>query len=266
MEEQLAAISMTNVSFNYGERAVLQEIDLQVNSGDFLGIVGPNGSGKSTLLKIMLGLLEPDAGDVRLFGVPIKAFKDWHRIGYISQKANSFNSGFPATVAEVVQMGLTARRGLFKRVTPADKLAVKQALQAVGMTDYSNQLIGKLSGGQQQRVFIAKALVANPDLLLLDEPTVGVDATSMADFYELLEKIHRHQHKTLVMVTHDIGAITTRVNRIACLNRRIYFHGASEQFVANQEQILSRAYQHPVQHLQHGHTTNGDCHCGGEHK
>ncbi len=150
-------VDVQNVSFSYGDRLVLEDVNLTVERGAFVGLVGPNGGGKSTLIKLILGLLKPDRGEIRLFGQPLERFRAWTKIGYVSQKANSFNSGFPATVFEVVAMGLFGKMGLFKWMGKREKEKVYQTLEWVGMAEYARQPIGKLSGGQQQRVFIARA-------------------------------------------------------------------------------------------------------------
>ncbi len=168
-------IDIQNVSFQYDYTQVLKNISLRVEQGDFLALLGPNGSGKSTLLKIILGLLKPLSGEVQLFGESSATFKHREWIGYVSQKSNAFNSGFPATVQEVVKSGLTKKLGLFKRPGRNAKEQVEEALKAVGMDAFMHRNIGELSGGQQQRVFIARALVSDPKLLILDEPTVGID-------------------------------------------------------------------------------------------
>jgi len=246
-------IELKNVSFSYGNRSVLHDINLVVNKGDFLGVVGPNGSGKSSLLKIILGILKPQTGTVKIANTLITSFKQWHRIGYISQKSNSFNSGFPATVSEVIALGLISKRGLFRRLNKDDQQQVLDTIRLVDLEEYRHQLIGQLSGGQQQRVFIAKALVANPDIMIFDEPTVGVDANSMESFYQLLEDLHIKHNKTIILVSHDIGAISTRVNRIACLNRELHFHGDNTEFIEHQDEILMRAYKHSIQVVEHAH-------------
>src|SRR5699024_6913387 len=169
-----SVLSLKNISFSYGDRQVLEDVNLSIPKGDFLGLVGPNGGGKTTLIKIILGLLKPDKGDVKILNEPLTSFKQWNRIGYVSQKANSFNKGFPATVFEVVSMGLTAKIGYFRFMRKKDKAKVLQAIKDVDMEEYTYENIGKLSGGQQQRIFIARALVGNPEILILDEPTVGV--------------------------------------------------------------------------------------------
>lgn len=153
-------IEMKDISYSYGQRNVIDHIHLTVEEGNFLALVGPNGSGKTTLLKCLLGLIKPQQGELKLFGTPAQKFKDWDQIGFVSQKANSFNTGFPASVYEVVASGLTAKIGLFKRMSKQDKLQVDEAIRSVGIQDLKHQNIGELSGGQQQRTFIARALVS----------------------------------------------------------------------------------------------------------
>ncbi|WJP99539.1 ABC transporter ATP-binding protein [Geobacillus stearothermophilus] len=245
-------LQIEDVSFRYENENVLEHVSLTVPKGAFLGLVGPNGSGKSTLLKCVLGLLKPSHGRILLFGEPVESFRAWHRIGFVSQKANSFNRGFPATVEEVAASGLTAKRGLFRLLTKEDRRAVTAALEAVGLSELAKRNIGELSGGQQQRVFIARALASQPDLLILDEPTVGVDARHVHEFYELLGDLNR-RGLTLILVTHDIGTITERVTHIACLNRHLYFHGKAEEFEQLGDEAISQFYGHPLHVLSHEH-------------
>ena len=246
-------IECKHINFGYGSNEVLKDIDFVVEQGDYVGLVGPNGSGKSTLLKIILGLAKPDQGEVFLFGKPISSFKDWHKIGYVSQKANSFNSGFPATVEEVVSMGLYGKLGLFSRLSKSHKERVLQAIDQVGLSDFTYRNIGKLSGGQQQRAFIARAIVAKPSLLILDEPTVGVDTESVERFYQLLATLHNKHQLTLLMVTHDIGMMTHHVTKIACLNKKIHFHGPPSEFQQKQSEILAEAYGSHMNLVEHHH-------------
>ncbi|MED4400953.1 metal ABC transporter ATP-binding protein [Metabacillus fastidiosus] len=246
-------IEINNLSFTYEHQTVLEHIDLIVEEGSFLGLVGPNGSGKTTLLKCVLGLLKSKSGEIRLFGTPINEFKNWHEIGFVSQKANSFNTGFPASVFEVVSSGLTSKLGLFKFLGKEDKEKVYKAIAAVGMSDFSKRNIGELSGGQQQRVFIARALVSDPKLLILDEPTVGVDAKTVQQFYDLLKELNDKLNITLILVTHDIGTITDKVTHVACLNKHLHFHGNSEQFELTKDHELAEFYGHSLQLLTHDH-------------
>ncbi|MDG5788773.1 metal ABC transporter ATP-binding protein [Evansella sp. AB-P1] len=252
------AIEINNVSFSYGQRNVLQDIHLKIPQGSFLGLVGPNGSGKSTLIKCILGLNTPNKGEIKLFGETVEKFHHWSEIGFVSQKANSFNSGFPATVYEVVSMGLYGKVGLFRFLNKKHKLKVFDAINKVGMGDYIHQNIGELSGGQQQRVFIARALVSDPKLLILDEPTVGVDAKSVKNFYLMLKKLNVENGMTLILVTHDIGAMTEYITDVACLNKCLHFHGGTNEFVENQEEMISSMYGHDVQILTHNHDHDHD--------
>ncbi|HYE81523.1 MAG TPA: ABC transporter ATP-binding protein [Clostridia bacterium] len=207
-----------NITFGYGRTNVLDGISTTIADGDFLGIVGPNGSGKSTLLKIFLGLLKPQKGTIRVFDTDISKFSQWGRIGYIPQKATSFNQGFPATVEEVVSTNLYPMVGLAGRISKAHREKVEAALRTVDMLEYKKRIIGRLSGGQQQRVFIAKSLVSDPSVIFMDEPTVGIDQKSEESFYELMDSLNKVRGITLVIVTHDIGAIDRRVNRVLCLS------------------------------------------------
>lgn len=246
-------LKMEHVSFRYEKENVLEDIHLAVPKGAFLGLVGPNGSGKSTLLKCVLGLLKPQQGHISLFGTPIESFKEWYRIGFVSQKANSFNSGFPATVYEVVASGLAAKRGMFRFLTKNDKQAVLEAIEAVGMSAFAKRNIGELSGGQQQRVFIARAIVSKPELLILDEPTVGVDIHHVQNFYNMLDELNQRLGITLILVTHDVGTITEKVTHVACLNKHLYFHGKAEEFEKLGEDALSQFYGHSLHVLSHQH-------------
>lgn len=246
-------IKINNLSYKYTKDKVLEDVSFEVPKGAFLVIVGPNGSGKSTLLKLILGLLKTQSGTIELFGENIRQFKDWQKIGFVSQKANSFNSGFPATVFEVVQSGLTKKIGLFKFASKEDKQKVKKALEAVDMLSYQNRNIGELSGGQQQRVFIARSLVVEPELMILDEPTVGVDAKNVHQFYELLEKLNKKLGITLILVTHDVGTVTDKVTHVACLNKNLHFHGNTAEYNQLNEEELSSLYGHDIKLLTHNH-------------
>ncbi|KUO74039.1 MAG: hypothetical protein APF77_02805 [Clostridia bacterium BRH_c25] len=211
-------IKIEDISFGYDRINVLDGVSTTIFDGDFLGIVGPNGSGKSTLLKIFLGLIKPQKGTIKVFDTDINKFNQWGKIGYIPQKATSFNQGFPATVEEVVSANLYPMLGLAGRISKSHREKVEEALQTVNMLEYKKRIIGRLSGGQQQRVFIAKSLVSAPRVIFMDEPTVGIDQKSEESFYELMDSLNKTRGITLVIVTHDTGAIDRRVNRILCLS------------------------------------------------
>ncbi|TCS83102.1 metal ABC transporter ATP-binding protein [Tepidibacillus fermentans] len=245
-------IEIHNLSFQYGNNQVLNHVNLVVDEGEFFGLVGPNGSGKSTLLKIILGLLQPSNGEIKLFGQPIEQFRDWKKIGYVSQKANSFNRGFPATVEEIVETGLYGSIGLFRSLHKSDREKVKEALKLVGLEELAKRNISKLSGGQQQRVFIARAIVSQPKLLILDEPTVGVDTKSVHQFYRLMGKLNRDLGMTLILVSHDIGMVTEKVSKLACLNKQLFFHGTPKEF-EQQRGVLEKTYGSEMSLVTHHH-------------
>ncbi|NLZ54571.1 MAG: metal ABC transporter ATP-binding protein, partial [Thermoanaerobacteraceae bacterium] len=205
-------ISLTEVSFSYDGTPVLQDVSLSVEKGDFVVILGPNGSAKSTLLKVMLGLLVPQAGEVRIFGQRPGQFTLWNKIGYVSQQAANINTSFPATVQEVVSSGYYTG---FGRIFDGAKrkAVIKAALEAVKISDLSHRLIGQLSGGQRQKVFLARALVRQPEALFLDEPTTGIDAASQQEFYRLISHFHNN-HMTIVMVTHDMTSAVKMATKV----------------------------------------------------
>lgn len=248
-----AVISMENVSFSYENKQVLDHIYFTLSKGSFMGLVGPNGGGKTTLIKLILGLQKADTGSISLFGQPIEKFKDWNKIGFVSQKANAFNKGFPATVYEVVSMGLTAKIGYLRFFQKKHKEKIMEAIAQVGMEAYTHENIGNLSGGQQQRIFIARSLVNDPELLILDEPTVGVDNENVHRFYKLLDHLNHNRGITMLMVTHDTGTIAEQATEIACLNKTLHFHGKPEAYQSLTNEEWSQIYGHNVHLVTHDH-------------
>jgi len=236
-------VRLTNVRVDYEDIPALEDINLSILPHDFLGIIGPNGGGKSTLLKLLLGLIKPVSGSVAVFGKSPAQVR--RRIGYVPQHP-AFDRDFPASVWDVTLMGRYNNAGLFHRYGQVDKTAAERALARVGMLEFQRKQIGRLSGGQQQRVFVARALVAEPELLLLDEPTSSLDTTMQTEFYELLAELKKSL--TIVMASHDISAISVYVDKIACLNRQLYYHGSKEIT----PEILEATYKCPVQLIAHG--------------
>jgi zinc transport system ATP-binding protein len=223
-------VELDDVSFRYGAVSVLESFTLRVEAGDVLGIIGPNGAGKTTALRIMLGLLTPASGAARLFGVPLREFRDWRRIGYVPQRA-SLDTGLPATVQELVVSGLVSTLAPFRRPDSVARERVLAVLGLVGMATHAGARIGALSVGQQQRALIARAMVTEPDLLVLDEPTSGVDPEAQAGFLGLLRHLNRERGLTLILVSHDLGVVSRDVSRLACLNRRLLFCGHPRDFL-----------------------------------
>ena len=245
----MALLEVSDVTFSYGDRPVVDGVSLDVEEGEFLGFVGPNGSGKTTLLELMIGLRRPDSGSVTLFGDPAHESKHGGRIGFVPQDVANTNGEMPITVREAVRMGRYPHR-LAGRFTRADRDAVDTALQRVEIGDLADRRIGRLSGGQRQRAFIARALASKADLLALDEPTVGVDAESREAFYDLLHDLNR-EGITIVLIEHDIGIVTTHASEIACLNRELFFHGDPETFV--ETDALADAYGGSQSLVHHHH-------------
>jgi len=243
-------VELEDVDFAYGPARVLERINLTVEPGDFLGIIGPNGSGKTTLLRIMLGLLAPQRGVVRLFGHPPASFRQWGRLGYVPQKA-TLDPALPVTVREMVATGLLPTLGLFGRIGRAERKRIAEVLGQVGMEAHAAARIGALSTGQQQRVLIARALVSKPELLILDEPTGGVDPEAQTSFYALLHHLNRERDVTLILVSHDIGVVAREVTKLACLNRRLVFHGRPGDFLS--DAALTALYGPAVRVVSHEH-------------
>lgn len=238
------AISIRNLSFAYAGTPALDNIQLDIAQGDFVGIVGPNGGGKSTLLKLMLGLLQPDSGEMLVFGqVPRRSVE---RIGYVPQYAN-FAKDFPISVWETVLLGRLTPRRWFGGHSQKDKQLAEQALRETEIWELRDRPIGALSGGQLQRVLMARALASQPDILLLDEPTASVDVRAEKTIFELLR--HFNQRMTIVVVSHDVGFISDYVNRVACLNRKLVCH-AVDQVNAHE---LEHLYGKHVHQLTHSH-------------
>ncbi len=224
-------IEVEGVSFAYNEDLVLENVSLNIHKGDYLGVIGPNGGGKTTLIKIMLGLLSPSKGIIKMFGQDIHDFKEWSRIGYVPQKVINFDVNFPATVFEVVAMGRYGKRGLFKSLTKEDKKIINESLRQVEMYEFKDRIIGDLSGGQQQRVFIARSLAGQPEVIFLDEPMAGVDVMAQDQFYQLLKKLNRELELTLVFISHDIEAVVNEVTEIAFVNRSLSYDDDPKNFV-----------------------------------
>lgn len=241
------------VSFSYGatERAV-NDISFNIHKGDYLGIIGPNGGGKTTLLKIMVGLLRPTQGRVKLFGQDIDVFHDWYKVGYVPQKATQFDANFPVTVEEVVAMGTYAKRGLFHMRTTEDAKTVQAALSEVDMLPFQKRHIGDLSSGQQQRVFIARALATKPEIIFLDEPTVGVDSATQEQFYVLLKKLNRQLNLTLVLVSHELDIVAREATEVACINGNLSCYCTPKELM--EKGSLKNLYGKELKYIFHTHT------------
>jgi zinc transport system ATP-binding protein len=224
-------ISVDNLSYYYDSFPSLDNISFSVEKGDFLGIIGPNGAGKTTLFQCILGIMNNFSGEISLFGSNVKQNKKFlQRVGYVPQK-KSVEQDFPATVNEIVSLGVIGR--------DIKKESVESAIEFVDLGAYRNKRIGELSEGQQQRVIIAKALVKQPELLILDEPTTGIDSAAQNKFYELLTRLNKDKGITIVWSSHDMNAVEKLASKVACIDRKLFFHGESEDFFGNEERMKS---------------------------
>lgn len=236
-------VDLKDVWVYYDEKIVLENINLIVKENDFLGIIGPNGGGKTTLLKVILGLIKPNRGDLKVFGGSPENNRTL--IGYVPQ-LRQFNLDFPATVLDVVMTGRLNQTRMFRRYSPEDKKIANKVIEEVNMSHLRHHAIGKLSGGERQRVFMARALASEPKLLLLDEPTANVDKnldTKLWEFFNNLKKT-----TPIILVTHDISAVSIYVDKIACLNRRLHYQGTKEIT----PEVLEDTYKCPVELIAHG--------------
>lgn len=250
------ALECTNVSFFYRAEAAVSNVSFSIDEGDFLGIIGPNGGGKTTLLRLILGVLKPHSGSIKLLGAdPVKT-----RIaaGYVPQETSS-NKEFPISVRDAVRMGLSARRGTGRRFTKEDKQQADRFIETFGLTAFRERRIGELSGGQRQKVLLARALVANPKILFLDEPTASIDATGTDEIYRHLERLNK-EGTTVVLVTHNVGVVSKYIKSIACINRELFFHpdGKLDQETVNRTfgcpvDLIAHGIPHRVYHEHGGH-------------
>ncbi|MDQ0919709.1 metal ABC transporter ATP-binding protein [Paenibacillus sp. V4I5] len=210
--------SMDEVEFGYNDVPCIQDASVEIQSGEFVAITGPNGAAKSTLLKLLLGLLDPWKGTIFLSSINKEGKR--LKVGYVSQQISAFNSGFPSTILEFVQSGRYASRSWFRKLDKEDEVQTEKALRQVGMWDLRKRKIGELSGGQKQRICIARALAQEPDMLVLDEPTTGMDQDSRFGFYEMMHHQVKALGRTVVIVTHGLSEVAPYLDRIIELERK----------------------------------------------
>ncbi|MEX2192857.1 MAG: metal ABC transporter ATP-binding protein [Nitrosarchaeum sp.] len=238
----LKVVEIDHLTIEYPDVKAIDDVSFTINQGDFLGIIGPNGAGKSTLFASMLSLNTKYKGTIKFFGTDIRKSKNYLKeIGYVPQKP-IFEKNFPATVNDVVKMGLQKE---------SDENKVDEILQQLWIHELSERRIGELSGGQQQRVFIAKALVNNPKVLILDEPVTGIDQQSIDLFYSILKELNSKQNITIIWSSHDLDAVNKLANHVACLNRTLFFHGESDDFFENDELVKQYSEASMQEHMHH---------------
>jgi zinc transport system ATP-binding protein len=242
----MPAIKVSNLSVKYEGFEIFRGISFTVEEGDYIALSGPNGSGKSTLVKAMLGLIEREDGNIWIFDKQIKDFDEWYKIGYVPQKLN-INPFFPASVEEVVSMGLLSRYKLSLKFKKYDKKKVLDVLEMMGILDIKNKNINKISGGQFQRVIIARALVSEPDILILDEPTTALDPETREKFFDILSSINKERHVTIILITHDTGTVGKYANKLMYFDRKIVFFGTFDDFCKSES--MSHYFGYGSQHI-----------------
>lgn len=235
-------VQTQNLTSTYNHIEVIKGIDLSVYEGDFVGLVGPNGAGKTTLIKTILGLLPKTCGVIKLFGIELHKFTQWYKIGYLPQRMTPAIPHFPCTVSELISLGLINEK--------INKYKIDEVLSLFDLRDISNELIGNLSGGQQQKVFIARAIVNEPSLLILDEPTSAVDPESRENFYGILKNLNKTKKTTIILITHDTGTIGKHANKLLYLDKRVLFYGTFEEFCKSEKmtELFGTSSQHIICH------------------
>jgi zinc transport system ATP-binding protein len=239
-------IEIKNLSLKNNSDIILDNVSFEINRGDFLGMIGPNGAGKTTLFRCLLGLNKEYKGTIKIFGKDIRknSKEIYKRIGYIPQSSN-FDPRFPATVKEIIQLGTIGKK--------ADRKRINDLVDLTGISEYINKRIGDLSGGQQQRVLIAKALIHNPDLLILDEPATAIDATILKLFYKLLTKLNKENEITIIWSSHDLDAVNLLSNKVACIYKKLFFHGEASEFFADENNLRTFAESSMHIHIKSHH-------------
>ncbi len=250
MKFTVPIFDVKNLSFVLKEQTILSNISLGIFPSEYIAIIGPNGGGKTTLIRMLLGLEKPTSGEVRIYGKKFSHFKDWHKIGYVPQRAAQIDSSFPATVLDIVKMGRTSQRSLFGTFSKLDKQLVDDAMAKMDISDLKDKMVGTLSGGQRQRVMIARALASKPEILILDEPNTGVDVASQKRFYALLRELNQKEGITIVFITHDIGVIADDIARLFTINQKAIICNNPKQALSCEE--MSELYGIDA-HLLHVH-------------
>jgi zinc transport system ATP-binding protein len=250
MKLSLPIFDVKNLYFKVADQEILSNVSLEIFAQEYIAIIGPNGGGKTTLIKILLGLETQTKGEVKIFGKRIKDFKEWHKIGYVPQRATHVDASFPGSVEDVVKMGRVSQRKLFARENEEDKRLVVEAMQKMDVYDLKDKMIGTLSGGQRQRVMIARALASKPEILILDEPNTGVDVASQKRFYDLLGVLNKEEKITIVFITHDIGVIADDIARLFTINQKAIICNNPKEALSCEE--MSELYGIEA-HLLHNH-------------
>jgi len=250
MTFKVPIFDVKNLNFSVRGQKILSHISLEIFNAEYVAIIGPNGGGKTTLIRMLLGLDTPTNGEIKLFGKKLKNFKEWHKIGYVPQRASQVDQNFPATALDIVKMGRVSKRALFSKESQEDRDAVNDAMLKMDILDLKDKMVGTLSGGQRQRVMIARALASKPEILILDEPNTGVDIISQKNFYALLSRLNKEEKITIVFITHDIGVIADDIGRLFTINQKAIICNNPKEALSCEE--MSELYGIEA-HLIHNH-------------
>lgn len=247
-------IEVKNLSIFYDKSEILNNISLTIENGDFIGLAGPNGAGKTTLVKALLGLIPLTIGEIKLFDETQNKFNDWNKIGYLPQKNSTINALFPATVLEIVMLGLMSQKKFPKRIIKTDKIKAKEILKKLEISSLENRMIAELSGGEQQKVLLARALVSSPELLIFDEPSTALDPQSRESFFSLIEKLNKEDGIAIILITHDTAYIGQYANKLLYLNKDLIYFGNFSDFCRSEKMnnYFGEYEQHAICH-QHSH-------------
>jgi zinc transport system ATP-binding protein len=240
-------IETKNISVNYGHTQALKDISITIENGDFVGLAGPNGAGKTTLIKAILKLLPISSGIIELFGIGLKRFNDWGKIGYLPQKSSTINPLFPATVDEVVMLGLLSQKKWPKRTHQQDQTKINEILEQLGIIDLKKRMLSELSGGQQQKVLLARTLVSKPQILIFDEPSTALDPESRESFYALMQRLNKNDGITIIFITHDTSIIGCYANKLLYIDKNMIYFGMFSDFCKSEE--MNTYFGKYVQHL-----------------
>lgn len=248
-------IEVKNLTVARKGRTIIEDATFSIEPGTYMGVVGPNGGGKTTLMQALLGVLPAESGTIRIMDKPLEDFNDWSKLAFVSQHSINFDEKFPLTVRELVGLGRINRSNLGRPLKHEDWEKVDEAISFMGISKLSNRRIGQLSGGQKQRVFVAKAIVRNPKILILDEPASGIDPEAQERFYMILANLNAKQGTTILIVSHDLAAVFCRMNHVMCINRNVYTSPITEDTDPNI--VLQKAYGPHFNFVFHEHICEG---------
>ncbi len=254
----MSIIRVRDLEYRTKEQLILGGIGFDIQKGDYVALIGPNGGGKTTLVKVLLGLIEPTGGSVELFGDPYRSTRHYKKIGYVPQNVTLLDQNFPLSVYETVSLGLAAQKPWFSFLGKNDQDKIERALESASIAHLREKNLSELSGGQRQRVMIARALVSDPEILILDEPSTGVDIISQHKFYQFLKSLNTNKNITIIFITHDMGVIADDVNRVLAVNQELLYSGSARDMLCCE--AVSQLYgtkSHIVSHHHHHHDCSG---------